>query len=251
MKYDKTDIPSRYAQARKLPEETTKLWLETISKYTPQNSIETIIDLGCGIGRFSKALADHFSAQVYGIDPSWKMMIEAKGVTPSTKVTFLQGSAEYIPLTDGLADLIFLSQVYHHIEDKKRVFSEIKRVLKTDKFLCIRTSTIENLNTILYLQFFPRVLKKDMEFLPLRNNIIDTVHSSGFKLKGHEIVRQKFANNLEEYYEKIKLRGLSDLVSITDEEFYDGLAKLKTYCKKQNTETDVIEELDFFIYTKV
>ncbi len=168
-----------------------------------------------------------------------------------TKITFLQGSAEYIPLTDGLADLIFLSQVYHHIEDKKKAFSEIKRVLKTGKFLCIRTSTIENLNTILYLRFFPQALKKDMEFLSSRNDIIDTVHSSGFKLKGHEIVRQKFANNLEEYCEKIKSRGLSDLVSITDEEFHDGLAKLEIYCKEQDTETDVIEELDFFVYIKV
>ena len=251
MKYDKTDIPARYAQARKLPEETTKLWLETVSRYIPQGSIETIIDLGCGIGRFSKALTDHFSAQIYGIDPSWKMLKEARGATLSTKVTFLRGSAEYIPLTDGLADLIILSQVYHHIEDKKRAFSEIKRVLKTDKFLCIRTSTTENLNTILYLRFFPPALKKDMEFLPSRNDIIDTVHSSGFKLKGHEIVQQKFANNLEEYCEKIKSRGLSDLVSITNEEFHDGLAKLEIYRKEQDTETDVIEELDFFIYTKV
>lgn len=251
MKYDKTDIPSHYAQARKLPEKTTKLWLETVSKYVRQDPIETIIDLGCGIGRFSKALAEHFSAQVYGIDPSWRMLKVTREAAQSTKVTFLQGSAEYIPLSDGLADLIFLSQVYHHIEDKKRAFSEIKRVLKKDKFLCIRTSTIENLNTILYLRFFPEALRKDMEFLPSRNDIIETVHCSGFKLKGHEIVQQKFANNLKEYCEKIKLRTLSDLVSITDEEFRDGLAKLEIYCKEQDKEIDVIEELDFFIYTKL
>lgn len=251
MKYDKTDIPPRYAQARKLPKETIALWLSTITKYVHQNAIATIIDIGCGTGRFTKELADHFSAQVYGIDPSSKMLKEAIENAISTKVKFLQGSTEHIPLNDDFSDLVFLSQVYHHIEDKKRAFSEIKRVLKTGKFFCIRTSTIENLNTILYLRFFPAALKKDMEFLSSKNDIIDTVHTSGFKLKGHEIVRQKFANNLEEYYEKIKLRGLSDLASITDEEFHDGLAKLEIYCNEQDTETDVIEELDFFIYTKV
>ncbi|MGB3478141.1 MAG: class I SAM-dependent methyltransferase [bacterium] len=251
MKYDKTDIPSRYVQARKLPKETIALWLSTITKYVPQNAIATIIDVGCGTGRFTKELADHFSAQVYGIDPSSKMLKEAIENVISTKVKFLQGSTEHISLNDDFSDLVFLSQVYHHIEDKNRAFLEIKRVLKTGKFLCIRTSTIENLNTILYLRFFPQALKKDMEFLSSRNDVIDTVHSSGFKLKGHEIVRQKFANNLKEYTEKIKSRGLSDLVSITDGEFHDGLAKLEIYCKEQDTETDVIEELDFFIYTKV
>jgi ubiquinone/menaquinone biosynthesis C-methylase UbiE len=251
MKYDKTEIPSCYAQARKLPDETIELWLSIISKYVPSDSIKTIVDLGCGIGRFSKALAAHFSAQVYGIDPSWKMLKEAKDTIQSSKVTFRHGSAESIPLTDGSADLIFLSQVYHHIDNKKRAFSEITRVLKKDRFLCIRSSTVENLDTVLYLRFFPQVLIRDKEYLPSRREIMDIIdNNGGVRLKGHEIVQQKFASNLKEYYKKIKLRGLSDLASINDEEFHAGLSKLETYCKEHDIPTDVIEDLDFFIYIK-
>jgi len=38
----------RYDRARALPEETMTLWLETISDLLPRDSIQTIIDAGCG-----------------------------------------------------------------------------------------------------------------------------------------------------------------------------------------------------------
>jgi len=44
-KYDKTDIHLCYNESRKLPEETIKLWLETISKYVAIDLINMIIDL--------------------------------------------------------------------------------------------------------------------------------------------------------------------------------------------------------------
>ena len=71
-KYDQTDIHLRYRQSRRLPQKTMTLWLDTIARYVNQEEIKTIIDLGCGTGRFTKALADHFAAKVYGIDPSSK-----------------------------------------------------------------------------------------------------------------------------------------------------------------------------------
>lgn len=248
MKYDKTDIPPRYAQARKLPKETITLWLSTISKYVPSNSIDTIIDIGCGTGRFTQELAYHFSARVYGIDPSSKMLKEAIENVISTKVKFLQGSTEHIPLNDDFSDLVFLSQVYHHIQDRSRAFSEFKRILKKKGILCIRNSTTENLDTILYLRFFPQALKMDFDYLPSRKEVINLLCINGFKVKGHEIVRQKFADNLTEYFNKVKSRALSDLVNLADCDFNYGLSKLETYCEEHDTEAGLYEDMDLFIF---
>ncbi len=58
-----------------------------------------------------------------------------------TPLTFVQGSSEDIPVAAHSADLIFLSMVYHHIQDKDRACEEFRRVLRPGSYLWIRTST--------------------------------------------------------------------------------------------------------------
>lgn len=250
-KYDQTDMHVRYAESRRLPEETVTLWLETISKYIPHDSVKTIIDLGCGTGRFTEALSDHFSARVYGIDPSRKMLTTAKQSISAPLIGFAQGSAEYIPLADGVADLVFLSMVYHHIQDKGEAVREFKRVLRAGASLCIRTSTQESLDSYLWLRFFPGAREIEFGRIPSRGSMTNFVQGNGFELKGHTIVRQLFAENLHQYFEKISLRGISSLQAISDDEFQEGLIGLEKYCREQETGEAVFEDIDLFIFRSV
>jgi len=247
-KYDQTDMHLRYGESRKLPEETIKFWLKTLSSYIPQSSIKTVIDLGCGTGRFTKELSNHFSAKVYGIDSSWKMLSTANQSVISSLIKYVQGSAENIPLTDGVADLVFLSMVYHHIRDKSKAMLEISRVLKAKGFLGIRTSTTDSLDSYLYLHFFPDALRINVEKLPARQNVIDLLQNNGFKLKGHTIIHQITAGSLQQYFEKISLRGLSDLSVIPDDKFHKDLADFKKYCYENETEEPVYEDIDLFVF---
>lgn len=246
--YDKTDIHLRYKQSRQLPEKTMTLWLNSISQYVSGDSVKTIIDVGCGTGRFSKALAEHFSAKVYGLDPSGKMLTIAKNNLTSPTVEFMQGSAENIPLGDKVADMLFLSQVYHHIHNKDNAAREFKRVLKRDGFLCIRNSTTGSLDCYIYLRFFPSARKIDLAKLPSREGLKKFLHSHGFKLCTHTIVKQVFAENFDEYFRKISLRALSDLEAITDEEFKEGLTRLKKYCQERKPQEPIFEDIDLFIF---
>jgi ubiquinone/menaquinone biosynthesis C-methylase UbiE len=247
-KYDKTDIHLRYNESRKLPGETIKLWLEAISKYVAIDSINRIIDLGCGTGRFMEGLSNHFSAKVYGIDPSWNMLSMAKQTLISHKIEFIQGDAENIPLANDVADMIFLSMVYHHIKNKDKAIYEFRRILKAYGFLCIRTSTIDSLDSYPYLQFFPTALQINIEKLPSRDGLIDFLQKNGFKTMRHAIISQITAENYNQYFEKIKLRGLSDLTAITDDEFNEGLAQLEKYCCEKGKGKAVFEDIDLFIF---
>ena len=247
-KYDQTDMHLRYEKSRSLPDETMTLWLETLSSYVSQDSVKTIIDLGCGTGRFTKGLSDQFSAKVCGIDSSWKMLSTAKQSVISPLIKFIQGSAENIPLTDGISDLVFLSMVYHHINDKNSAIREIARILKINGFFGIRTSTIDSLDSYLYLQFFPNAYQINLAKLPSRKDIIDFLKSNGFELKGHNIIHQITADNLHQYFEKISLRGLSDLSAISDDKFHDGLTLFKKYCDEQETEKPVYEDIDLLVF---
>ena len=250
MKYDCTDIHLRYDQGRKLPEDTITLWMDSIVKYVPTTNIDTIVDLGCGTGRFLTALTERFSVMVHGIDPSIKMLTKAQESVAAPMITFTQSSAENLCLGNETVDLIFLSQTYHHFQDRIGALSEIRRVLKTDGFLCIRNSTIENLDTCFYLKFFPRAYKDDHSLLSSRIKMKKLLRESDYYIVNHDVIKQKFAENLMECYHKIECRGGSDLEQLPDREFEDGLRALKLYCMDNDSGEPVVEEMDFFICKK-
>ena len=116
MDYDRTDIPAAYDRGRVRSPEVLDLWMKTVAAHTRNQTIGTILDLGCGTGRFSGALAAHFHANVFGIDPSRKMLAEARRKTSEPSVRYGQGRAEKIPLVDQSVDMIFISMVFHHFD---------------------------------------------------------------------------------------------------------------------------------------
>jgi ubiquinone/menaquinone biosynthesis C-methylase UbiE len=106
--------------------------------------VSLIIDLGCGTGRFSELLAGHFSAQVIGIDPSLKMLDQARRNPAIGNVVYCQGLVEALPFRDGCADLVFMSMVYHHFTDSSAVAKECHRALRQGGYPCIRNGTRES-----------------------------------------------------------------------------------------------------------
>lgn len=248
MKYDATDIPELYNKARRLPEETITLWLNRIAYYTGDRPLKFIVDLGCGTGRFSMPLHDCFKSIVFGIDPSRKMLNKA---TDTEGVALIQACAEQVPLTNHAVDMVFCSQVFHHLRDEHAALDEIRRTLTPDGIFCIRNSTVENLDSILHLKFFPRAYKDDHTLLPKRHEVLTLIPQHGFVLKGHEIVHQLFAHSRHELIDKIRMRGLSDLAIIPDREFTEGLTALETYCLRDGTDTPVYEDMDLFVFQRV
>jgi SAM-dependent methyltransferase len=141
MNYDKTEIPATYDKARALSPETRRLWYDLLSVHVDRAEISLIIDLGCGTGRFSELLAAHFGVQVIGIDPSLKMLDQARGKPAIGNVVYCQGLAEAVPFRDGCADFVFMSMVYDHFCDPSAVAKECHRVLRRGGYASIRNGT--------------------------------------------------------------------------------------------------------------
>ncbi|MBW2062291.1 MAG: methyltransferase domain-containing protein [Deltaproteobacteria bacterium] len=246
--YNESNAQARYDKGRSLPPDTLRLWAEVIARHLPRHEIKTILDLGCGTGRFTALLAETFSARVYGIEPSEKMLSQAREKAPSPSITFLRGSAEDIPLPDHTADMLFLSMVFHHIQNKEKAIIGFRRALRGKGYVLIRTSTRQSLETYFWLQFFPKAMEIELSRAPDRAELIVFFKHHGFDLIAHPIVNQRFAKDHMEYFEKLSTRALSSLEAISDQDFHEGLARLKAFCHRHNTGQPVYEEINFFIF---
>ncbi len=247
--YDDTGVACRYDEARQLSQATMDLWLGAMAAHVATEDVRVVLDVGCGTGRFSGGLADRFDAQVIGVDPSQSMLAQAKRKLPHGKVSFCIGDAERIPAEEGSTCMIFLSMVYHHIQDTGRAAREFRRVLRDNGLLCIRNSTVDLLHRVPYLKHFPSARKFNQRRLPSQRDVIATMQSERLMLLRHEVIEQEFARSPDEYIAKIRRRGLSDLVALGEAEFQKGVRSMKEAAA--NESGPVIEPVDLFVFRKV
>lgn len=92
-----------------------------------------ILDMGCGSGRFSTALATLGASQVIGIDLGKKGLEIARKsakINNLKNVKFVEGSVLALPFKDNEFDFVFCKGVLHHTGNLKKGISEFYRVMK-------------------------------------------------------------------------------------------------------------------------
>jgi ubiquinone/menaquinone biosynthesis C-methylase UbiE len=128
MDYDESDIAAAYDEARALTPARQPRWRDLLAAHVGRSAISLVVDLGCGTGRFSEILAAEFGARIIGFDPSENMIDQARRKPPIGSIEFKRASADELPLADGCVDLVFMSQVYHHLPDPVAVAQECWRI---------------------------------------------------------------------------------------------------------------------------
>jgi SAM-dependent methyltransferase len=215
MDYDKGNIPAAYDAGRAYSPATLALWLDRISRCAPRGALVRILDLGCGTGRYSAALAKHLDTQVIALDRSEKMLAEARKKS-APRVRYLRASGESLPLRDASVDMVFMSMVFHHFEDPLRAARECRRVLRAGGVSCLRAATVDRIATYPYVPFFAgsrAILKATLQ---TQEEIESIFHTAGFELARHELVSNEVASNWRGYAEKIGWGADSILAQLSD-----------------------------------
>lgn len=237
--------------ARDLSKTTKQQLMATLAETVPE-TVTHMVDLGCGTGRFTAALADAFACAVTGVEPSGSMLeIAQHTLSDNARITLKEGSAEKIPLPDSCASLVFMSQVYHHLSQPEHAVAEVSRVLGPGGYFAIRNATLETHDSanLPWLRFFPEAEQLEKARIPTRDQLIKTVTQTGFKLVENTTIRQEFARSPDEYAAKIGQRGLSALVLLSDEAFAAGLERLRAWADEQ-PDTPIYQPIDLFIFQK-
>ncbi len=103
---------------------------------------KTILDVGCGMGRFAEVAAS-YGANVVGVDLS--VAVEAAnrnlGALPNT--AFLQADVFDLPFRPESFDFIYSIGVLHHTPDTRAAFSQLPRLLRPGGRIAIWVYTSE------------------------------------------------------------------------------------------------------------
>jgi ubiquinone/menaquinone biosynthesis C-methylase UbiE len=244
MDYDQTEIASVYDEARQVVPETLRQWLDLLAMHVDAGRLSIVVDLGCGTGRFSGALAAAFDARVVAVDPSLTMLKQARAKLAGGDVVLVRGSATGLPVADGGADLVFMSMVYHHLDDPAVVARECGRIVRSGGHVAIRNTTRDC--DYPHRHFFPGQQRLIDALLPSSDDVVDNFSTAGFAPVAHEIVTQVTAPDWASFVRKSALRADSFLARLPDKEFDEGMAALAAY----HTDGPVYEECGWFVFEK-
>jgi ubiquinone/menaquinone biosynthesis C-methylase UbiE len=94
-----------------------------------------VADIGAGTGMFSFLFAERVGpkGKVYAVDisrPFLKHIAELAKKRGLEQVQVVQGTQESINLPEGVADVAFLSDTYHHLEKSEQTLASIHRALR-------------------------------------------------------------------------------------------------------------------------
>jgi SAM-dependent methyltransferase len=122
----------------RLGEERTELLIDPVLPQLPRTPAESgALDLGCGLGRFSRALAGRFE-RVTGVDVSDEMVGRARDLHPPetfSNLTFAAGDGVTLPVESAAFDFVWSYEVFQHMPTLDVVrdnLREVGRVLKAD-----------------------------------------------------------------------------------------------------------------------
>ena len=104
---------------------------------------DRVVDIGCGPGNAARAAARR-GARVVGVDPDSMMLRLARVVTRGhPTITWSQGSAEALPVSDGWATVAWSLKTVHHWKDVTAGLAELRRALAPSGRLLVMERRVE------------------------------------------------------------------------------------------------------------
>ena len=193
------------------------------------------LDIGCGTGNYTIAIADK-GLNMYGIDPSEKMIATAS--QRNNQINWMLGSAEEIPVEDNFFDGLFGTLTLHHWQNLEIAFKELFRILKPGSKLVFFTSTPQQMEEYWLNHYFPKMMQNSIEIMPSEGVLQKAAINAGFiinepkiysvqdDLKDHFLYVGK--NNPEIYFNDAVQNGISSFRAFSNaEEVKKGLEQLQ------------------------
>jgi SAM-dependent methyltransferase len=226
---EKVDYDKRlhldYAAGRQMLPSALQAWMAALARHLPGDRPLVWLDLGSGTGRMTPSLASTFGA-AYGVEPSPKM--RAQAVASSAQVvTYLEGSAEHIPLPDASCDAALVFFVWHHVTDRGRAARELRRVVKPGGKVFIAGNLADKMPDVWWFRIVPEWRILDTSQFPSEEEVRGTLVAAGWTFAARDEVSWVRSASMDEDLEKLKLRSVSFFEHASDEVVRAGFARIE------------------------
>ena len=202
-------------------------WVERVVDHIPVSVSPYLVDIGCGVGRFSRPLSKH-SRCVIGVDKSPHMLRQAS-TNKTENCLYICGIAESLPIVSDSADVAFASMVLEHVDDKDLFFSEASRILRSDGVFILRTMLPEDIDATTWYSFIPTANRLEMQRTLGLASLEDFARSSGLCIVKSQtftdVVEAEVTRHLPQ---RLLNRSYEILSKVPDEELHDAVASLNS-----------------------
>ncbi len=182
-----------------------------------------VLDVGCGTGTLTAALAERAGAKVWGIDPTPEMLAVARAKAPRG-AGFKLAAAEALPFTDRWFQRAVMTLVVHLV-DRPRAFAEIRRVLGEDGRFALWTFAPEHFGRFYLNRLFPSLESIDRARFPTGGQLEDELAEAGFASVRIRPLSLTKSIDREEALRRIRGRHISTFDLIDEREYRAGLER--------------------------
>jgi len=217
-KTDYSKIAEYYDKVRPTP-------VDILSKVIAHGKIDskrTILDVGCGTGRFPLGISAMKKPVICGLELSIEMLKQAVAKDKDRDILWVRGDGQKLPFRDSVFDCIYMTLVIHHIENKEIALREIYYALKKSGNCVIMTTSHSRIKKHV-IHDFPGVTAIDLQRFPSVPSLKKTMIEIGFRDVHHHVVEHDEGYiPTDEYLERVKNKYISTLTLLSKEAFQKG-----------------------------
>jgi ubiquinone/menaquinone biosynthesis C-methylase UbiE len=182
-----------------------------------------VLDVGCGTANNTVLLQKSTSAQIIGLDLSGGMLAEAR--SKADAISLVQAPADKMPFSSNTFDMVYMTEVVHHLPDAASAIYEMERILGSG-LMCIVTQSHAQIEQRMTSKFFPATVAIDKARYPDIPEIKENMESAGLERIWSN--QYKFAPVIlgQEYLDTVSRKGYSMLHKISESDYKEGLKAL-------------------------
>jgi ubiquinone/menaquinone biosynthesis C-methylase UbiE len=221
-------LPTEHFNER-FSEENLSFWVPLIIERAGIAEGETVLDVGCGTGGFSAAIASASAASVVGLDQSRDFIKFARThrKTHRGPVAWVNGDAEDLPFGDDSFDRVVLSLVLHQRPEPERAVREAARVTRTGGSVLVRTIAPEDVGSRVPARFFPSMAAADQARMPRVAEIECWLSDAGLRIEPTRRVVRNARLTLAGQVSHAQIEVRSRYANIREEELQEGLRRMR------------------------